>query len=783
MFSRSFSAARKNSEDDIKARALVNRSTVRRPHASSGEHNYAYTDDGFRVFQNSKDNYALNLVADYQHFMKDASKSTTLPYHHAITALHHAQTVRTTKTLLSQARILQRLAVAASTVATTTVATASTIDTTAPPNYEDSRHLLDKMKYAIPFHPKTKVVYCNRRIPGFHFDPANVPPERTFVKLCCKQLSSADTCCCHADTSHESLQYANAQGEQLLVCYFKRKNDYFNTTYRMWGDSSDAEDENRVPHSPREEVSDSEIWPYHVDSVFEDKVQKATEAVTSGFQYLWSNKRDQHRFERRRRRSKQLASGELPEYGLILIIPDTDETRALSTHPITRYDDERRESYKAKYENIRNKVHADAIAQGLVKAPQPPQPESDSLPSFLLERKFQDIKKRNSTSIERPLSFEMRTVAHSVAMLQVTPISALQPHHRIRTVAGSLASLLALHLCCEKTFMLAHIDQKANSNRKVHNLHFIHHDAVHRILRRASGSQCRADKIAARYTECASDFWLSVPSKKQEQMRKYTETKFAPNIPIPENSTLYGPRSFHLAKFFASECLKLIGTTAATATAATEAKWAKLRTDVMRVRRGELTANQVMLDSGCEDDYWVYSVYYTFNQAAKYFLEANAQWINRYDIPPPSSLKTRKGQSSHWPGSQEIGVRMSRVIQTTLMIRELYRFIIKASPVLSTEFSGVFGYNIHFMKTMVSRAKHIATKDGDEASALIFGHFLPCMMTPDVHLDIYVQGSVFQHPELYVKMSDRVFGQLKKEQRDVIPSRHTGTIERAIIHR
>ena len=783
MFSRSFSAARKNSEDDIKARALVNRSTVRRPHASSGEHNYAYTDDGFRVFQNSQDNYALNLVADYQHFMKDASKSTTLPYHHTITALHHAQTVRTTKTLLSQARILQRLAVAASTVATTTASidtTTASIDTTAPPNYEDSRHLLDKMKYAIPFHPKTKVVYCNRRIPGFHFDPANVPPERTFIKLCCKELSSADTCRCHAGTN-ESLQYANAAGEQLTVCYFPRKNDYFNTTYRMWGDSSDYEAEGRVPHSPRGDVSDSEIWPYHVDSAFEDKVQKATEAVSSGFQYVWSNKRDQRRFERRRRRAKQLASGELPNYGLILIIPETEEVRRLKPHPITRYDDERREWYAADYEKIRNKVHADAIAQGLVKAPQPPQPESDSLPSFLLERKFQDIKKTYSDVIERPLGDEMLTIAHSVAMLQVTPISALRPHHRIRTVAGSLASLLALHLCCEKTFMLAHIDQKANKYRDVHNLHFIHHDAVHHILRRASGSQRRADKIAARYTECASNFIPTIPSKKQEQMRKYTETKFAPNIPIPENSTLYGPRSFHLAKFFASECLKLIGTTAATTTAATEAKWAKLRTDVMRVRRGELTANQVMIDSGSEGDFWVYSIYYTFNRAVKNFLDANTEWSNRYDICPLPSLKTHKGESTHWPGSQEIGIHMSRVIQTTLMVRELYRFIIKASPILSTEFSGVFGYNMNFIKTLVSRTKYLATKNGDEASALFFGHFLPCMMTPDVHLDIYVQGSVFQHPELYVKMSDRVFGQLKKEQQDVIPSRHTGTIDRATL--
>jgi hypothetical protein len=765
MFSRSFCAARKNSEHDIKARALVNRSTVRRPPASSGEHNYEYTDDGFRVFKHSQDNYPLNLVADYQHFMKDSSKNTTLPYHHAIAALHHAQTTRAAKTLLNQYRILKRLVASSSASASTAASTAAS----AEPNYEDYRHLLEKMKYAIPSHPKTQVVYCNRRIPGFHFDPANVPPERTFIKLCCKELSDADTCRCHVGTSHESLQYANAAGEQLTVCYFRRKNDYFNTTYRMWGDSSDAEAEGRVPHSPRGDVSDSEIWPYPVDHAFEDKVEEATAAVDSGFQYVWSNKRDQHRFERRQRRSKQLASGELPKYGLILVLPETEEVRRLKPHPRAGHDDERRESYKAKYEKIRDRVHADAIAQGLVQAPQP---ESDNHDPFLLHWKFMDIKKRESANIERPLSDEMLTVARSVAMLQVTPISALQPHHRIRAVAGSLASLLVVHLCCEKTFMFAHVDRAANNHGEVrhHHLHFIHHDAVHRILRRASGSQRRADNIAARYTECAANFWPNVPSTESNKMKNYVETKFAPNIPIPRNSSLHGPRSFYLAKFFARECLKLIDTDTNT----TSAKWAKLRTDVLRVRRGEITANQVMVDPGSANDYWVYSVYYTLNRAVENFLKANTEWSS--SRAPKDAIPKRK---TRWLGSREIGVHMSRIVQTTLMIREMYRFLIKASRVLSTEFSGVFGYNIRFIKVLIARAKYIATKDGDEASALIFGHFLPCMMTPDVHLDIFVEGSVFQEPELYVKMSDGIFGQLKKEQQDVIPSRHTGTIERA----
>jgi hypothetical protein len=111
----------------------------------------------------------------------------------------------------------------------------------------------------------------------------------------------------------------------------------------------------------------------------------------------------------------------------------------------------------------------------------------------------------------------------------------------------------------------------------------------------------------------------------------------------------------------------------------------------------------------------------------------------------------------------------------------MYRFIVRASCVISPEFIGVFGFNMRFIKAIISRAHHLATKDGDEASALMFGHFLPCLMTPDIHLDIFVGGNIFQHPELYVKMSNPVLGELKKEFRDVIPSRHTGTINRATL--
>jgi hypothetical protein len=71
-----------------------------------------------------------------------------------------------------------------------------------------------------------------------------------------------------------------------------------------------------------------------------------------------------------------------------------------------------------------------------------------------------------------------------------------------------------------------------------------------------------------------------------------------------------------------------------------------------------------------------------------------------------------------------------------------------------------------------------ATEDGSEMVALVFGYFTPYMMTPDIHLDIDVTSKFFQNPMLYVKMSDPIFGQLKKQFSDVIPSRHNGYIAR-----
>ena len=376
-----------------------------------------------------------------------------------------------------------------------------------------------------------------------------------------------------------------------------------------------------------------------------------------------------------------------------------------------------------------------------------------------------------------------------MARAQVTPISALHPHQRLRIAAGSLASLLTIRLCCERTNIQAIVNQHAHNYRDPHYLHNLHHDAIHRILRRASGSRARINQIAAPYTECATILQKNIPAEQHAVIKQYMAARFQPPPPITPES-IFGPQSFHTAEFFANKCLELLGNPADPATttdpAATAARWAKLRADVQRVRRGELTAYQVIADPGPENDYWVYAIKNTFHHAIQNYLGANTEWLTRHDrhtrhTEGRKHINTEKGESIYWPRSKEIRTNASRVVQTTLMIRSMYRFIIRASCVLSPEFMGVFGYNLRFINTVICRAKHLATCDGDEASALMFAHFMPCLMTPEAHLDIFVGGNVFQHPELYVKMSDNVLGEIKKESQDVIPSRHTGTINRATL--
>ncbi len=789
MFSRSFASSIKSPQDiaeDIARRAYPTNRTVRRPIATSGEHLYTYQHEGFRVLADGQGNHAENLANDYKHFITGGN-TTLLPYHRAIAALHHTHATRSMEHFRNQLHIIQQLT---ATPTPTPKPAPTPAPTSAPqPDYTLSRHLLDKMKYALPQHPKTLVVvrtnYCDA-----NFDPANVPPERTFIKKCCEEPSSADTCCCHVGTSNESVQYTNAIGECVTVHYFPRKNDFFNINYRMWDNPSDDES---VPHSPSDEVSETEIFPACYDHEFQSEMVEAEGAAAEGFAHVWKNKSNKRRFERRQRRRQQIASGELPKYGLILVIVDTEETRARRPHPIAGYDDERRQLYKTRYEKIRDNVHAEATKQGLIVTTATPKPKRRHVPDilhpFLLRCKLQHIQHQQSiTHIKRPLSVYTLIDAHSVARAQVTAISALQQHQRLRTVAGSLIALLAIRLCCQRTNTPAIVNQHLNNYRDKHYVHNLHHDAIHHVLRRASGSQNRTNQIAAPYVDYATHLMRNIPEQLQVTLKQLMANRFkVPLAPYPE--FIYGAQSFHKAEYYARECLKLIGAHATDPTdpvSASAVRWADLRAKVQSVRRGERTSYDVVSDPGPDNDHWVYAVKHTFHLAVKYYLDANTEWLNTGNrssrhAEGTAIIRVDNGASLFWPQSREIRINASRVVQNTLMVRAMYRFIIRASCVISPEFIGVFGFDMRFVKTIIARANYLATKDGDEASALVFGHFFPCLMTPDIHLDIFVGGNIFQHPELYVKMSNPVLGELKKEFRDVIPSRHTGTIDRSTL--
>jgi len=760
MFSRSFAKSAKSPQaisDDIAARAYPTNRTIHRSPATSGEEHYTYKHEGFRVFENAAGNYAENLVKDYNQFMEG---NGTLHYHNAITALYHTHIARSVEHIRTQRHIIEQL--------------------TSTPNT------------ASPQQPASQPAPQPAPQPDYTL-------SRQFIKKCCEDPSSADTCCCHAGTSSKTVQFTNAIGECLYVSYFHRKNDFFNTTYRMWHNPSDDE---RVPHSPSDEVSESEIFPARYDCAFQNEIEEATTAAAEGFNHVWSNKSYKRRFERRQRRRQQLESGELPKYGLILVILDTEETRACRPHPIAGHDDERRQLYKARYEKIRDTVHKQAIAQGIITEPQPepqqPQPKPkhrhvpDILHPFLLRRKLQHLQQPQSVlQIQRPLSSATIAVAHGVSRAQVTAISALHPHQRLRTVAGSLIALLAIRICCERTGIEAIVNQHINNYRDKHYVHNLHHDGLQHILRRASGSQNRATQIAAPYVEYATNHAQNIPDQLQVDLKQLMANRFkTPMAPYPQ--FMFGPHSFHKAEYYARECLKLIGTPETDPASA--ARWANLSAKVQSVRRGERTSYDVIAEPGADNDYWVYSIKHTFHQAIKSYLDANLEWLNMNDRSSrhdegTATIRVDNGASLFWPQPQpqphphsnetQIRINASRVVQTTQMVHAMYRFIVRASCVISPEFIGVFGFNMRFIKSIISRAKHLATYDGDEASALVFGHFFPCLMTPDVHLDIFVGGNIFQHPELYVKMSNPVLGKLKKEFRDVIPSRHTGTIDRA----
>ena len=760
MFSRSFIKSPGQTAQDIAARANVSCESVRRSPACSGEHNYTYTHAGFRAFQHATDgNYAQNLIDDFRQVYEEGN--TTLRYHVALTALHHKTATTSVTTLLSQIKTTNHLV--------------HMHDTQAPPTpaplltpslvYARSQHLLDKMQFALPpHHPKTLVIFRECGVGAINFDPTQLPSERRFVKTCCNRLSSADTCGCHVGSSYESVWYVNACGESITAFYYHRKNDYFNSVYRMWGDDSDRE--KNVPHSPKSEVSETEVFPPPrlVSNNFENDVLDALEENHSGFTYVWKNKSHQRRFERRQRRRQQLASGELPKYGLIIVNVDTytDETRAA-----------KRQRNKTAYEKIRAEVHAQAIKEGtLAPASTPTMPRFNTtglLPFQIRRFVCHEHKEQAIRDIQRPLSDASIMIAHAASRLQVTEISALKNYQRTRLTAfASFAALLAIRFSAEK----GHTASFAT---------ILHHRMIQHILRRATGTEAVADKIAAPYLNDEKTHLLQMTDDptRRDQLLKEMKQRFSCGIPVASHvqpEYRYGPIEFRRAKYYAQKCVELVGDHDDPTTAA---KWAHLRSQVQRIRRGEI--DYLGVHAFADHNNWVYAIHYTYAIAVREFLAAVDRWRSTQLHRQAQDRQLQHQRDECWHNSKEIRICASRKVQTTLMVREMYRFIIKMHKLVAPEFISVFGLNRRYLHTMVNRTNYLAYYEGDEASALMFGFLVPSMMTPSVHLDICVQGHVFQDPDLYVKMSDPVFGPIKKQLRDMIPSRHTGTIDRTTL--
>jgi len=776
MFSRSFIKSPYQANQDIAERAHVSCQSVRRSAACSGEHNYTYTSTGFRVFRAAHDgNYTENLINDYQQVYEEGNP--TLPYHAALTALHHKNASTAVTKFLSQTKTTLQLVHMHNTAAPAPAPTPVELD------YARSQHLLDKMQFALPpHHPKRLVIIRGPGIGPIIFDPTQLPPERRFVKTCCNQMSSADTCCCHVGSSNESVRYVNACGECMNVCYYPRKNDYFNTAYRMWSEDSDREKD--VPHSPKGDISDSEIFPTY--GGFENEIANADQAKHSGFTYVWKDKNLQRRHEtRQRRRHEKVLSGELPNYGLIVILAETNETRAINPHPIPGYDADMCRRNKARYEDIRTEVHAEAITKGTLAPPAAAASASAPVPRFntagllsfqirrLIQQEYRDQSIRD---IQRPLSDASTIIAHAASRLQVTEISALKTYQRTRLTAfASFAALLAIRFSAERGYAsFATI---------------LHHRMIQHILRRATGSIACAQQISSPYIKDVNPLGRLHRERNREcALRVEAERRFDTDNPggfplvvrsLSDRpcSTRGGPIQYHTAKYYAQKCLELIGNPDNATDTAAVARWSDLDAQVLRVRRGEVAAHEVFASP--QHNSWIYMVHYTYIVAARQFLTAIERWRDVSD-----TAKSYAGPGNQCPTiwrDSRICKDSPAYVQCVQMVHEMYRFIYRAARIISPQYMAVFGFNQRYVNTIIQRTRYLAHNDGDETSALMFGFLMPAMMTPDVHLDILVEAHIFQHPVLYVKMSDSVFGPIKKQLRDMIPSRHTGTIDRTTL--
>jgi hypothetical protein len=538
MFSRSFRRSQQQIDNEIAIRARPTEETVRRSPACSGESNYDYcTATGFRVSRHGTDNYVQNLLADFSNVYEKGI--TTLPYHHALTALHHASASRAVDNFLCQVRIASQLI----TMHNSPPPPAPVpVPEPEPTCFAKARRQLAKMKFDLPPpHPKGLVVY---RTPdgrdlseiNTSFDPVSFASSarNTFVKTCCKEYSSVQKCRCFNRRSKTSVTYVNERGESIGVYYLSRKTDYHNLaqSYPM----SYQPDDEHIPRSPREDVSDSDMYPWRKDYDFESECGDAYCAKQQGFTHVWSSKKAKQRHLRRQRRQQQLASGELPEHGLIIVTFDIDEVWPVKT-PLSLHA-QYRQLQREKFEELQQYVRFyESWAEEHQRRPEPPAPvpapvqapalpkqfSTEGLDHSQMRRLIWHERKENAVlHIQRPLSSASLCIAHGVSRMQVTDFSVLKQHQRTcLTAMASLSALVAIRMSAER----GHTSSIAT---------MLHHRVIQLILRRATGSCAAADQIAAPYVKYSP----KIPTRHSEELRieelkEQMRVRFDVHSPVP----------------------------------------------------------------------------------------------------------------------------------------------------------------------------------------------------------------------------------------------------------
>ena len=367
--------------------------------------------------------------------------------------------------------------------------------------------------------------------------------------------------------------------------------------------------------------------------------------------------------------------------------------------------------------------------------------------------------------IARSLSPDAIIIARSKVHSKVTELSVLRTYQRVRVLGGPLITLLAVKLACSDGAVNP-INGLVNCNCNV----------LHTIMRRAMGSEERAIHVARPYLPHARNHSHYVSPVVIANATREMKLRYDDQAPImTKRSELFnGPSEFHKAEFYANKCIRLIECNNA------RRKWRTLEEKIQRVRRGELTVHDVLFDPS--DEYWVYAIYHTFYCAMKNYLGSNTKWLTVQPSTLQSMKKKKEGSVWRVIYSSESGIIINKnsksYVQTSQMIHTTYAFLLRAQRVLTDKFISVFGFTTMFKNAMLMRFHHLSSVSGDEASALMLGQFIPCLMTPEIHLDINVCTRGFQDDEFYVKMSSRAFGKLKKRFKHLIPARHTGVIDR-----